>query len=85
MYFSSSSSRDIALLLCYCYLSSLFHPLFDIDWLQLVEDSMLKLDRICRDANVKLVLVRSYGLAGFVRISVKVINTTCLDPICDKV
>ncbi|CAD5311787.1 unnamed protein product [Arabidopsis thaliana] len=38
---------------------------------QLVEDSMLKLDRICRDANVKLVLVRSYGLAGFVRISVK--------------
>ncbi|XP_010475191.1 PREDICTED: NEDD8-activating enzyme E1 regulatory subunit AXR1 [Camelina sativa] len=38
---------------------------------QLVEDSMVKLDRICREANVKLVLARSYGLAGFVRISVK--------------
>lgn len=52
---------------------SLFQPLFDIGWLQLVEDSMVKLDKICREANVKLVLVRSYGLAGFVRISVKVI------------
>uniref|UniRef100_A0A1J3DVB5 NEDD8-activating enzyme E1 regulatory subunit n=1 Tax=Noccaea caerulescens TaxID=107243 RepID=A0A1J3DVB5_NOCCA len=38
---------------------------------QLVEDSMVKLDRICREANVKLVFVRSYGLAGFVRVSVK--------------
>ena len=34
---------------------------------------MVKLDRICREANVKLVFVRSYGLAGFVRVSVKVI------------
>lgn len=33
---------------------------------------MVKLDRICREANVKLVFVRSYGLAGFVRVSVKV-------------
>nr|VDC77112.1 unnamed protein product [Brassica rapa] len=33
---------------------------------QLVEDSMVKLDRICREANVKLVFVRSYGLAGIV-------------------
>ncbi|RID42925.1 hypothetical protein BRARA_J02778 [Brassica rapa] len=40
---------------------------------QLVEDSMVKLDRICREANVKLVFVRSYGLAGIVRVSVKVI------------
>ncbi|XP_027171118.1 NEDD8-activating enzyme E1 regulatory subunit AXR1-like [Coffea eugenioides] len=38
---------------------------------QLVEDSMVKLDRICRDANVALVFARSYGLTGFIRISVK--------------
>ncbi|KAF3493697.1 hypothetical protein DY000_02054408 [Brassica cretica] len=38
---------------------------------QLVEDSMVKLDRICREANVKLVFVRSYSLAGIVRVSVK--------------
>ncbi|CAN6894887.1 unnamed protein product, partial [Brassica oleracea] len=38
---------------------------------QLVEDSMVKLDRICREANVKLVFVRSYGLVGIVRVSVK--------------
>ncbi|KAJ4851232.1 NEDD8-activating enzyme E1 regulatory subunit axr1 [Turnera subulata] len=38
---------------------------------QLVESSMLKLDRICRDANVKLIFARSYGLTGLVRISVK--------------
>ncbi|XP_010522340.1 PREDICTED: NEDD8-activating enzyme E1 regulatory subunit AXR1-like [Tarenaya hassleriana] len=38
---------------------------------QLVEDSAVKLDRICREANVMLVLARSYGLTGYVRISVK--------------
>ncbi|KAI3680277.1 hypothetical protein L2E82_50502 [Cichorium intybus] len=38
---------------------------------QLVEGSMVKLDRICRDANVMLIFARSYGLTGFVRISVK--------------
>ncbi|KAI3806780.1 hypothetical protein L1987_22695 [Smallanthus sonchifolius] len=38
---------------------------------QLVEDSMVKLDRICRDANVMLIFARSYGLSGFVRISAK--------------
>ncbi|KAL0884473.1 hypothetical protein Bca101_008454 [Brassica carinata] len=38
---------------------------------QLVEDSMVKLDRICREANVMLVFARSYGLAGFVRVSVQ--------------
>ncbi|KAF8053560.1 hypothetical protein N665_1398s0002 [Sinapis alba] len=38
---------------------------------QLVEDSMVKLDRICREANVMLVFARSYGLTGLVRISVK--------------
>ncbi|CAF2116643.1 unnamed protein product [Brassica napus] len=38
---------------------------------QLVEDSMVKLDRICREANDKLVFARSYGLSGFVRVSVK--------------
>lgn len=40
---------------------------------QLVEDSMIKLDRICREANVMLIFARSYGLTGFVRISLKVI------------
>ncbi|KAA8526509.1 hypothetical protein F0562_008288 [Nyssa sinensis] len=38
---------------------------------QLMEDSMVKLDRICREANVMLIFARSYGLTGFVRISVK--------------
>ncbi|KAG8642292.1 hypothetical protein MANES_12G066600v8 [Manihot esculenta] len=38
---------------------------------QLVEDSMIKLDKICREANVKLIFARSYGLTGFVRVSVK--------------
>ncbi|KAM5580640.1 hypothetical protein ABKV19_010075 [Rosa sericea] len=38
---------------------------------QLVEDSMVKLDRICRDANVLLIFARSYGLTGLVRISLK--------------
>lgn len=33
---------------------------------------MVKLDRICRDANVMLIFARSYGLTGLVRISVKV-------------
>ncbi|KAL4591944.1 hypothetical protein LXL04_004920 [Taraxacum kok-saghyz] len=37
----------------------------------MVEDSMVKLDRICRDANVMVIFARSYGLTGFVRISVK--------------
>ncbi|KAM7271483.1 hypothetical protein ACFE04_030697 [Oxalis oulophora] len=38
---------------------------------QLREDSMIKLDRICREANVMLIFARSYGLTGLVRISVK--------------
>ncbi|XP_009609546.3 NEDD8-activating enzyme E1 regulatory subunit AXR1-like isoform X1 [Nicotiana tabacum] len=38
---------------------------------QLVEDSMVKLDRICREANIILLFARSYGLMGLVRISVK--------------
>uniref|UniRef100_A0A803NAM5 NEDD8-activating enzyme E1 regulatory subunit n=1 Tax=Chenopodium quinoa TaxID=63459 RepID=A0A803NAM5_CHEQI len=38
---------------------------------QLVEDKMIKLDRICREANVTLVYARSYGLTGLVRVSVK--------------
>ncbi|PIN21175.1 NEDD8-activating complex, APP-BP1/UBA5 component [Handroanthus impetiginosus] len=38
---------------------------------QLVEGSMVKLDKICRDANVMLIFARSYGLTGFVRISMK--------------
>ncbi|XP_050248017.1 NEDD8-activating enzyme E1 regulatory subunit AXR1-like isoform X1 [Quercus robur] len=38
---------------------------------QLMEDSMVKLDRICREANVILIFARSYGLTGLVRISLK--------------
>uniref|UniRef100_A0A2N9I6X7 NEDD8-activating enzyme E1 regulatory subunit n=1 Tax=Fagus sylvatica TaxID=28930 RepID=A0A2N9I6X7_FAGSY len=38
---------------------------------QLVEDSMVKLDRICREVNVILIFARSYGLTGLVRISLK--------------
>lgn len=38
---------------------------------QLVEDKMMKLDRICREADVILLFARSYGLTGLVRISVK--------------
>uniref|UniRef100_A0A7C9F6E0 NEDD8-activating enzyme E1 regulatory subunit n=1 Tax=Opuntia streptacantha TaxID=393608 RepID=A0A7C9F6E0_OPUST len=38
---------------------------------QLVEDKMIKLDRICREADVILIFARSYGLTGLVRISVK--------------
>lgn len=40
--------------------------------MQMVEEKMIKLDRICREANVILVLARSYGLTGIVRVSVKV-------------
>nr|XP_029120897.1 NEDD8-activating enzyme E1 regulatory subunit AXR1 isoform X2 [Elaeis guineensis] len=38
---------------------------------QLLENSLLKLDKICRQANVILVVARSYGLTGLVRISLK--------------
>nr|XP_007133324.1 hypothetical protein PHAVU_011G170100g [Phaseolus vulgaris]ESW05318.1 hypothetical protein PHAVU_011G170100g [Phaseolus vulgaris] len=41
---------------------------------QLVEYSMIKLDRICREANVILIFARSYGLTGFFRISVKMVR-----------
>ena len=34
---------------------------------------MVKLDRICREADVKVVFVRSYGLTALVRVSIKVI------------
>lgn len=36
------------------------------------EDSLLKLDAICRKRNVILLFARSYGLMGLIRISVKV-------------
>ncbi|KAE8814901.1 NEDD8-activating enzyme E1 regulatory subunit [Hordeum vulgare] len=39
--------------------------------LQLPESSLLKLDSICRSANIVLVTPRSYGLTGLVRVSVK--------------
>ncbi|KAL5972612.1 NEDD8-activating enzyme E1 regulatory subunit axr1 [Asimina triloba] len=38
---------------------------------QIQENSMLKLDEICRQANIMLIVARSYGLTGFVRISLK--------------
>lgn len=38
---------------------------------QLVENVVLKLDRICRQQNVILVIARAYGLTGLVRISLK--------------
>ncbi|KAF5202198.1 Nedd8-activating enzyme e1 regulatory subunit axr1 [Thalictrum thalictroides] len=38
---------------------------------QLVEASVVKLDKICREANVMLISARSYGLTGLVRISLK--------------
>ena len=38
---------------------------------QLAENVVLKLDRICRQQNVILVIARSYGLTGLVRISLK--------------
>jgi len=39
--------------------------------LQLLESSLLKLDDICRKADIVLVAARSYGLTGLVRVSVK--------------
>jgi len=39
--------------------------------LQLPESSLLKLDDICRKADIVLVAARSYGLTGLVRVSVK--------------
>ncbi|KAL9273000.1 NEDD8-activating enzyme E1 regulatory subunit AXR1-like protein, partial [Drosera capensis] len=38
---------------------------------QLPEAAMIKLDRICREANVMSVFARSYGLTGLVRVSLK--------------
>ncbi|CAL9099012.1 unnamed protein product [Musa acuminata var. zebrina] len=38
---------------------------------QLMETSLIKLDKICREANIMLVIARSYGLTGMVRISMK--------------
>ncbi|XP_031500977.1 NEDD8-activating enzyme E1 regulatory subunit AXR1-like isoform X2 [Nymphaea colorata] len=38
---------------------------------QLLENSVVKLDRICRKEDIMLIVARSYGLTGLVRISVK--------------
>ncbi|XP_047260775.1 NEDD8-activating enzyme E1 regulatory subunit AXL-like [Capsicum annuum] len=59
-------SADSSALEFLTILSYAFSVLF-----QLVEDSMVKLDRICREANIILIFARSYGLMGLVRISVK--------------
>jgi NEDD8-activating enzyme E1 regulatory subunit len=42
--------------------------------LQLPESFLLKLDYICRKADIVLVAARSYGLTGLVRVSVKVLD-----------
>jgi amyloid beta precursor protein binding protein 1 len=41
---------------------------------QMQENSLLKLDEICRQQNVMLIIARSYGLAGLLRISVEVLT-----------
>jgi len=46
--------------------------------LQLLESSLLKLDDICRKADIVLVAARSYGLTGLVRVSVKVLTSQTL-------
>ncbi|XP_028109548.1 histone-lysine N-methyltransferase ATX5-like [Camellia sinensis] len=51
---------------------------------QLAEDSMVKLDRICREANVMLVFAHAYGLTGFVRIHVKLIDFTTVFTVTEK-
>ncbi|KMZ59317.1 putative NEDD8-activating enzyme E1 regulatory subunit [Zostera marina] len=38
---------------------------------QLLENSVLKLDKICRNENIMMLVARSYGLTGLVRISFK--------------
>lgn len=54
--------------------------------MQLVEEKMIKLDRICREANVMLVFARSYGLTGLVRVSLKVgLNTLVLILLMDLI
>lgn len=56
-----------------CSFEQLSHLTYSLINFQLVESSMVKLDKICREANVILIFARSYGLAGFVRISLKVL------------
>lgn len=37
--------------------------------LQLAEADAVKLDEICREHGLKLILIRSYGLVGYLRVS----------------
>lgn len=62
--------KSILLIIFNCNIIEFTRPSINF---QLVESSMLKLDQICRQANVMLIFARSYGLTGFVRISLKVI------------
>lgn len=46
--------------------------------LQMPESTLVKLDEICRQHKVILLIARSYGLVGNVRISVEVCFELCL-------
>ncbi|KAL0916902.1 hypothetical protein M5K25_014455 [Dendrobium thyrsiflorum] len=50
---------------------SFFSPFTLVIATQLLEISLLKLDKICRQSNVMLLVARSYGLTGLVRICLK--------------
>lgn len=75
VYLVISFNHKIKFLIWICFWSMTF-LLLDLNLhlldLQLQEKSMLKLDKICREANTMLVIARSYGLTGLVRISLKV-------------
>jgi amyloid beta precursor protein binding protein 1 len=40
-------------------------------FLQMPEQQLLRLDELCRAKGVKLLVVRSYGLMGFMRVSME--------------
>jgi len=44
------------------------------------EQDVLKLEAICRDMKVTLVIVRSYGLMGMLRVRAAVKQVECQDP-----
>lgn len=43
---------------------------------QITEDVAVKLDKLCRSLEVKLLIVRSYGLVGYLRVSIPA--TSCM-------
>lgn len=42
---------------------------YAVSYLQMPEQQLLKLDEVCRSKGVKLLVVRSYGLMGYMRVS----------------